>query len=475
MSITRSEPPHPSRSSARAATLGVLLALVVWLLPACSLLGDDSDPVADPAGATVGLPAPPDVVASLERALDRRARAVRAGDRRAFTAGLAREPRVRRAQSTYFDNMVQLPLARFDYAFDPRDVERRGDAYWVVVQVETQLAGYDARPVVSLDRYRFRPARKRPARMLLTSVTDRGWEEEHRPRVQPWDLGPVQVRGGYGVLGVFDAGSLGEAPAIIASVERGIADVSAAVPLDWRRTVVVYALSSTDFLERLEDLPGGSPERLDGVAFPVPAGPRAEGVAATRFALHPRMLARSGAERDRLVRHELVHVALGERDDRVPVWLSEGIAEYVSVRPIPRQDRLVGAAALDAALRGVDDLPSDASFLEAGEAPVVGYGLSWWICEYLASSFGEATLWTLLEELNGRDVDTEARLEELVGLTGRELARRAARAMIATFAPERLPPTAPSSLPEDLSEEVAGDGQVAEPSGSSDRRRRSAS
>lgn len=456
MPTARSERPRSSPRRVRAAALVSVCALLAGLLTGCSLLGDADEPTAaatgGPAGsagsAEPGLPAPPDVVAGLRRALDRRAEAVRTGDRRTFLAGVARRaPQVQRQQAVYFDNLSQLPLAQFSYAFDRRDVVRDGDAYWVVVDVSMQLAGYDAEPVVSRDRYRYEPAPRRSARMLLHSVTDAAWEAEHGVDPQPWDLGPIEVRGGYGVLGVFDPDSLAAAPAVITSIERGISEVSAVVPYDWRRTVVVYALSSTAFLETIDDLPGGDPAKLDGVAFPVQAAPGVRRTAATRFALHPRMLTRTGRVRDRLVRHELVHVALGDRDDDAPVWLSEGIAEYVSVRPVDRAERVVAAAALDRAQAGVDGLPTDDSFTDPDPEPVVSYGLSWWICEYVADAFGESSLWSLLDATNDRDADVDRVIRELLGLSPGQLARRGARQLVATFAPERMPSTTPSQLP----------------------------
>ncbi|MDN4163065.1 peptidase MA family metallohydrolase [Nocardioides abyssi] len=420
------------RPCARVAVPALLLGLLLGLLPACSLLGDDDPDGAAPASAGA---APADVVDAVRTALARRAKAVRRGDRRAFAAGLARRsPRVRAQQLTWFDNLAQLPLAELGYSVDRQNVVRDGDAYWVVVEQRMQLAGYDAEPVVTHDRFRFRPA-PGGGRMRLTSVTDAAWEAAHDVRPQPWDLGPVEVRGGLGVLAVFDADSVTAASGVISSVERGIADVSAVLPQDWRRTVVVYALSSTAFLGTIDELPGGDPERLDGVAFPVAAGPGRDGSAATRFALHPRVLGRAGPERDRLVRHELVHVALGDRDDDVPVWLSEGIAEYVSVRPVDPADRVVAEAALGRAVAGVDGLPTRASFTAAGDEPVASYGLSWWVCEHVARSFGEEALWTLLDALAEEGADEAEVLRRVLGLTADQLADRASRLMVATFVP----------------------------------------
>ncbi len=427
---------EPSRTpgAAPAAPLPVLsravLALVLAsLVSSCALLGGDDDEAdARPAPASAGAP---DVAGAVTRTLDRRASAVLAGDRARFRAGLARGPRFRAAQDTYLANLAQLPLADLRYRVDPASLVRDGDAYWAVVEVHLQLEGYDAVPVVSRDRYLFRPDPRRPTRLRLASVTDADWEAAHGVREQPWDRGPVVVRAGTGVLGIFDEGSRPAAAALLGSVERGIAAVAARVPYPWPRSVVVYALSDPRFLRSLPDLPGGDADGVDGVAFPVLASPGDPTLAATRLALHPRLLDRSGAARDRLLRHELTHVALGARDDGAPVWLSEGIAEYVSVQPMPPEERWLAGPAIDAARAGVTRLPADESFNGPGSA--ANYGLSWWACEYLARTFDASVLFGLLDATAARQTAPGEVLEGLLGITEGQVARRTARLIRTTY------------------------------------------
>ena len=116
----------------------------------------------------------------------------------------------------------------------------------------------------------------------------------------------------------------------MAAVSDGIAQVAPRIPMRWNQRVVVYALASTAFLDRLAGVPGGDPRAVDGVTFPVMADPASSEIASTRFVLNPRLLDVDAEARDRLIRHELVHVALGSRDDAIPVWLSEGLAEFLT-------------------------------------------------------------------------------------------------------------------------------------------------
>ncbi|WP_243061250.1 hypothetical protein [Nocardioides sp. SR21] len=391
-----------TRPSLRAL---VALSLLTAALAGCS--GDEPE-------ATPPAP-PPDAAKAITRSLDARVEAVRDADADAFAKVVGGGGRFRDAQQTWFTNLTQLPIERLRYRIDPASLVRDGDAYAVTADLTLQLEGYDAAPVTTPARLRFRPDPRHPARFLLTDV------EQSDP--QPWDLGPVQVREGAGVLGVFDAGSVDEAPDLLDSVESGIASVAAEVPYDWSGSVVVYALSDPEFLLGLEDVPGDQPGDLDAVAFPVGES--------TRVALNPRMLDQTGRERDRLVRHELTHVAVGAHDDTAPVWLSEGLAEYVAVRPLAPEDRRIPEVALQAAETGDGDLPDDDSFND--EDSEAHYGLAWWAVEYIADAYGPSAPWQLLDAMAEPDADPDRVLRAQLGLTTDELAGQADRMILALY------------------------------------------
>lgn len=388
-------------------------ALAALAVLAATLVGCSGDGDAEPTRAVP----PPDAVKAISRALDSRVRVVRRADPEAFDRLVGGSARFRDEQQTWFANLTQLPVQRLDYRLDPGSLVRDGDSYAATAEVTLQLEGYDAAPVTSETRLRFRPAPRHPGRFLLTAA------EPTDP--QPWDLGPVSVREGDGVLGVFDPGSIDAAPALLDSVEDGITSVSAEVPYDWGRTVVVYALSDPEFLLGLEDVPGDDPGDLDAVSFPVGES--------TRFALNPWMLVEAGDERDQLVRHELTHVAVGTRDDAVPVWLSEGLAEYVAVRPLAPEDRRIPEAAVAAAQAGVADLPDDATFNDADSE--AHYGLAWWALEYVADAYGEEAPWQLLDAMAAPGADPDQVLRDSFGTSTEELAAQAERLILALYDP----------------------------------------
>src|SRR3546814_2018712 len=113
--------------------------------------------------------------------------------------------------------------------------------------------------------------------------------------------------------------------------------------------------------------------------------------------LHPRMIERDEPLRDRLVRHELTHVAMGPRDDNVPIWLSEGLAEFVTVQPVAAHERMISRDALEAAQAGITELPRDDSF--NGAEASKNYGIAWYACDYSASTFGQDTPWRHFEAM----------------------------------------------------------------------------
>ena len=455
MPITRSD----RRRRGRAGSAALLtLALV---LAGCS--GDDAPP---PEAETEGAQAregravdAPNVARGVTRALARRADAVRTGDRDAFLAGVDdKGARFAQQQASYFDNLAALPLGEFGYALDRTSLVRDGEDYWVEVDVTLELDGYDAVPVIARDRYRFSAARS--GRFVLTSTKDPAWERQNRVTSQPWDSGPVTVVSSSGVLGIFDEGSAAQAGTVMADVRSGVAAVRAGVPYEWDGRVVVYALSDARFLAGVEGLPGDDPLAIDAVTFPVYARPGTGKVASTRFVLNPRMLATPGPSRQRLVRHELTHVALGERQDGVPTWFSEGLSEYVSVQALAPDARAISGAALEAAERGLTDLPSDDGF--NGPASQANYGIAWWACEYLATSYDESMLWVLLDAMTGSE-GADGALQRVLGIDEKKLARKAGRLMLDTYRPEPPkkepePSESPGDEPSDEASEDPSDG-----------------
>lgn len=398
----------------------VLALLLTILLSGC--VGTPASENSGPAPQGQPLPRGVDVTRALDRLLTQRAASIREGRPALLMDGLVARPAFRNEQRTWYSNLRQLPVQRLSFDLEPASLVRDGRVYTATVNTRLQLEGYDARPVATERRFRFV---REHGRFLLASVRDRLWERSHEVRLEPWDTERVQIRDTGSVLGVFDDGSAGRADDVMASVTRGLGQVSTLIPMDWSHRVVVYALSDPGFLAE-QPRPAG---QVDALTFSMQQAPHGQ-VASTRFVLSPELVSTSGPSRDRLVRHELTHVALGDRDDRLPAWLSEGLAEWVSVQALPPADRTVSQVALAAARRGVDHLPDSDTF--NGPDAAANYGLSWYACEYLVQRGGDALLWQLVHDLARAD-DPDARLERDSGVSADQLAHRAAKLLVATY------------------------------------------
>ena len=415
----------PSASAdPRRPRLALLVPLLLGTLLAAGC--SPSTPAPEP------LPDGPPIDVAIASLLDGRAKAVLMHDQPAFMDSVDPKPsQFRKRQRRLFANLQELPLAA--YHLELRGVTQLPDGRaQAEVTVIMQLEGYDAVPVrtpglFALDRV--------DGEWELVSDHDPTYDAAHDVDLEPWERTRIQAENEGGVLGIFDSRSIDDAYQVMRAVQRGIADITPRIPLTWSHHVVVYALSDVAQMASLDELPGGDPERLEGVAFSVPAGDSNGSLASVRFMLHPRMLGRDEPRRDRLIRHELTHVAIADRDDRVPIWLAEGIAEWVSVRDVPRDERVISRDAVEMAQAGLTSLPADADF--NAEHTAANYGIAWWACEVVADRFGPERLWALLTEMGAGDGTSEREqddvLQHVIGMTGAQLAAAAGHRIVRDF------------------------------------------
>lgn len=338
-------------------------------------------------------------------------------------------------QQVYYDNLDQLPveLLRYRVLTDTITLVEGTEDYWAEVVLALQLQGYDAAPVRTRDRFLFTPSED-GQQMLISSTSDYQWEADHPGNVQPWDLEAVRVEERVGVLGVFDDHTEDSAGEVLDAVSGGRDDVRAVIgDVDTTRPdgVIVYSVQDPTFLRGLANQTVGDPDRADGLTIAVPIDSRtpAKGVASYRTFINPRVLDETPQVIGRLVRHELTHALLGARGRGAPLWLNEGLAEYVSVRPLPPAKRRLPASALTVGA-GAIDLPGEAEF--AGPDAEGWYAVSWWVCEYVASAYGEDQLLLLLDRLEDGADQAEA-LQAVLGITSSQLTQRGVALMTTTY------------------------------------------
>jgi hypothetical protein len=421
------------RSTRRGAiaALVVVLALVGTVLAGCS--GDDD-------ASLLGADQPVSHVDE-QHLLDQRAAAIRDGDLGAFLATLDTTDRsLVHRQRRYFANLQDLPVEQLrydvlksDWPAGLRSPDWGQDVAVPQVRQSLQLRDFDAVPIERVIGFAIA---YRQGRAVVVSERTGAGKPFPGSNPAPWDLVRVHVRDDGSSLQLYDDGTWQRAGAVSSALRGAIADVRDAVPFTWDGRVVVYVFSRPVVLNSFQGVPGGNIKHLGAMTFPMYAVLGHPTVAGIRFTLLPSSLQAGGVFLDRITRHELTHVALGDRDDGAPVWFAEGVAEYVGAREIPQDERRIATVALGKARAGVHGLPSSSGF--NGDDQAWNYALSWMACDYIAATRGEDRLWMLMDALhNGgkgtSDDDQDAVLQTVLGLDGAQLARKAATRILRIY------------------------------------------
>jgi hypothetical protein len=400
-------PPQPPPRRLRGWLLalvgiGLALALVAGLLslrPSAGLL---------PPARTSSTATPSrfgDPARQVRQVLALRARAILRHDRPGFLASVdSRRAGFYRAQAALFDRMVTAPFSGFSYQLDnpanlatPRIRRRYAPApvYLPEVEASYHFRGQDASPVL--------------ARFYYTFVwTGSAWriaaQDELRPAFQSdaeiWDFGPLQTVATSRTLVVFHPGDGLLAGRLLATAERGYAQVAASWSGPWEHKVVILVPRDQDEAERLvgaHDL--GQVAAV--AASSIESGPF-QRVLGNRIVVNSSNVRRyDQLNLQVVITHEMTHVATRTLGQGVPLFIVEGFADFTALRPIA-QPLAFTRPALAAAVRAgrfTGALPSDADL--RGPSASVAYDASSSFCLWVASTFGEARLQALYRAFRG--------------------------------------------------------------------------
>ena len=233
-----------------------------------------------------------------------------------------------------------------------------------------------------------------------------------------WDLAPVTTTAQGPVLALH--------PEDAAAVDRLVAETAAAMeilpqrwPADWSQRTV---LSIPSDREQLAHVVGGSLDLDDFLAFTSATTYSAPGVheiTGTRLVVNPDRFPASSDARERVLLHELVHVATRPvASHRIPLWLEEGVAQALGEQG-PSTGHTRQLEALGAQGRR---LPTDVEFAALGrQATLLAYQRSYSFVDHLV-------------EVRGRDAVVDFYLEvgqsvHEPGTVGHRLDRAAERAL----------------------------------------------
>ena len=358
-------PRHRSATSRRGAALAVVVAGLV-ALPGVTAARDDGPVLPDrPDGEAAR------VEAAAEPDGERPPASGRLGDEVAVSRHIDDpDGEVGQRWRARARNLAQVPFAALDLRLDPAIGEVTTDRVRDRFDEDEQVVVVGVVEEHVLDRHDLDgPAR---FRHTLTFRRDEGdWllveDRDGRALGRPepgflWDLvevsavrsGPVLALHGPDAAGVED---------LVAETAAAMARLPDRWPADWsQRTTLVVPTDR----EQLRHVLGGGLDLDDFLAFTSATPHRAPGtqeLTGTRLVVNPERFPSAPDARERVLLHELVHVATRPlASDRMPMWLEEGVAQALG-----EQGPSTGhTQQLDAAGPSGRRLPTDAEFSALG-------------------------------------------------------------------------------------------------------------
>jgi hypothetical protein len=294
-------------------------------------------------------------------------------------------------QSVVFDNLLKLPLGQFTYgtahlapALTAGRARQVGPKAWAAtVEGAYTLVGFDRTSQSFEATYTLV---RRPGGWRIADDTDGATS------LQLWDLpGMTVLRGKSGIV-------VGNAPQARMQEYSTIADsavrrVNGLWGTDWNSHVVIVTPSTTDQFARL--LSRTSDDGLDQVAAitqgVIEPGQRAQG---DRVVINPKAFTSlQPLGRRVVITHELTHVATrSSTTSPVPIWLTEGMADYVGYSGLDlRRGRVASELlALVRAGKGPKTLPTDVDFDPSRSKIAPSYSASWLAVSRLVDLYGQA-------------------------------------------------------------------------------------
>jgi hypothetical protein len=423
---------------------GLVALAVLATVAVLWLAGPEPEPtarpgpgVATPSGATttdgagVRTPPTPTRDEAVRALLSQRARAVATGDRAAFLATVdPTQAEFAAAQEQLIDRLSSVPIGAWTYEItgegpglpEARAGELPEGAAIVRVRLTYRLDGTST----TTDREQYLTVAPRGGRWLVAGDTDAS-ESGLDTQRDLWDLGPVRVVRGDRTLVLADArgADRAELKRLAGEADRAVEDVDRLWRRDWAHGAVVL-LPRTQ--KAMATLIGSDGDGLAQIAA-VTTGSFEDGLArGDRIVINPSAFGTLGPMGRRVVLgHEMTHVATRVTSIRpVPIWLSEGFADYVAYDASPVPHSIVASDVLDdvRAGNGPRRLPEPADF-DAGEGDVASaYEGAWLAARMVAERYGERRLVRLYEAMSdsaGPGWPEETR--DVLGVGARQLTR----------------------------------------------------
>ncbi|WP_151081538.1 hypothetical protein [Nocardioides cynanchi] len=371
--------------------------------------------------------------------LARRASALLDHDRSAYLATVdPTQPALVEQQSTFYDNVAQLPVSHLRYGIDtsaalvPAGIPGHDPVLHPAVVEHLQLAGTFVRPISnSVDQTFVR----RDGHWLLgaeSQATDRNAFDAAQER--PWFGVPIVARHVGPLTVLVDRSQSGSLATLSTAIRDDIAYDAHLLGVAPSYRLLVDA--TTNGLSY--DFSSLSTEEAAAVTFGVtatdPLGQQVTGLAGTAVKVNPKLVGQVVNDAG-ILRHELTHYLLRASSGSSPKWLVEGVATWVQYYPDDFSAYTVPADLYDRLMHADRTLPIIGLF---NEDPSVNYPISQAAVTWLVSHFGIAKLLELMRayrtDYAGADVDalTPRLLRQVYGVTQQQVVA-GAFGLLATF------------------------------------------
>jgi hypothetical protein len=284
-----------------------------------------------------------------------------------------------------FANFRKLGVRLVDYQLSPDFTpERRpklgptARAFRLATFV--QIGGIDPAARYSEVGYTFA---KRGGHWLLVDDDDTA-AANHDGTLEPWELGPIEVARGRGVLVVTSPGEGWNGRRLVREAEAAMPSVQTATK---RAQAGVLVVAMADRRSFPQTSIGGEPAGAVAMRNYVATDANLVGfkTIGSRVVINPSE--RKTTDREVLA-HEFTHAAVSPLGENAPTWLVEGYAEYVERHLAERRGQEWVAAARRklrrTALKSLAAPPNNNVFYDRED----NYGVSWLIVEYLVNKYG---------------------------------------------------------------------------------------
>jgi hypothetical protein len=396
---------HPS-TRRRPFSRRLVVAPVAAIMLASSLTAADSARLVS-ASLPTSTPSrsfsEPDAVrAALSRtALRHQQAALLTGSRRAYLdTWLAGSAEAAREAARIYANLTGLHASVTDTRYVARSYaplaagrqhQHRDGAWTADVALSWRLRGYDKSPAHAVLTVSFV---RRGSAAYVAHITAKAGTSE-----PVWLPARLHVRSSARTL--VATGSRFEAARLASLLRQAVTDVGRVLPR-WHGTLVAYEPATAADLEAVLAATATEPSDVAAVTTTVDGSTRRG--APVAIVVNPAVFgALSPVGAHVVISHEATHAATGAATSTVPLWLAEGVADYVGVGSVG-VPLSVAAGALVREIRrhGVpSSLPADDTFAAGARRLEATYEQAWLAARLLAREYGQARLIAFYERVVG--------------------------------------------------------------------------